>query len=328
VSIEQSPNLSLLESSHIDLPEQGPTRGTALSVAGWALGKDAKVVAVEILLGDRTLRATRVDRARPDAADAHRGSAEEVHSGFHTHIDVRQLPLEFELRVIALLGDGNRAPLGSIHALRVEIPQTDLECSSSEAARPGPTLKPELEKLISHSLSGGSAADSSWRAETGIGDGSGRDPILEQLDFEGRKVLDLGCGLGDRSRRVRARGAKLVDGFDRDPDRLRAARLLNAFHDATRVSFYDRDVSDPESYSECYDIVLALPVATAIESVMGRIAEITCRLLVTELPGSGPEESALLSSIQKVFQSHEIIASGSGRRYVIAHPETDATKLG
>jgi len=46
---------------------------------------------------------------------------------------------------------------------------------------------------------------------------SDRDVFLDQIDFRGRRVLDLGSNLGEISRAARARGAAAVDGYDSDP---------------------------------------------------------------------------------------------------------------
>jgi hypothetical protein len=331
-TIEQSPHPGVLERGHIDAAK-GSHSGIELWVAGWVIGKQAGVVAVEFVCGDRTVRATNLDRPRPDLAAAYPEFADAVRSGFATHVDVRLLPLEFELRVVALLDDGTRAPFGSIHARRV--PQSDPATPPTRPAeQPGPTLKPKLEKLITHSVNSRSAADSgngigdTWGSNSSSLGPSNQSSILERLDFEGRTVLDLGCGLGHRSRRARALGATLVDGFERDADRIRAARLLNAYHDVTRVSFYNRDIGNPEAYLDAYDIVLALPVATALEGVMKTLAQITGEVFVTELPGSGLEDSTVLASIDRAFGSHEIAASESGdRSYVIAHSGPEAARL-
>src|SRR3712207_1719470 len=65
--------------------------------------------------------------------------------------------------------------------------------------------------------------------------------FLDQIDFEGKKVLDLGSNLGEVSRAARLRGAYLVDGFEYDKYFLQTAQLINAYNDVTRVSFYQRD---------------------------------------------------------------------------------------
>lgn len=313
LEIEQWPPADTLEGGHID--DVKPTAsGTAVRIGGWVLGRYAKAVAVEIVSGDRTLRVAGLDRPRPDVAAAHPSSGAATNAGFTVHADVRGLPVDFELRVVALLEDGTRVQLGSVRGRRARV-QPNVSKAPSHPEHRGPTLKPALEDLISRSLNGRSAS-----APGGA--------LWDRLELEGQTVLDLGCGFGDLSRAARARGAALVDGFDRDQNRIRVARLLNAYHDVTRVSYYERDVSDPESYSEPYDIVLALSVPTEVAGVVSRLANITRRLLVVGLFGSEAEDSSLLASIEGAFPRHEIAGAEAGEgRYVIAYPDPEAGLL-
>jgi 2-polyprenyl-3-methyl-5-hydroxy-6-metoxy-1,4-benzoquinol methylase len=109
-----------------------------------------------------------------------------------------------------------------------------------------------------------------------------RSEFLDQVDFQDKKVLDLGSNLGEISRGARARGAYLVDGFEYDRYFLETANLINAYNDVTRVSFYQRDITDPSVYSEQYDIVLAFSVFTYLHSVLKQVAMITNQLLFLE----------------------------------------------
>jgi len=111
---------------------------------------------------------------------------------------------------------------------------------------------------------------------------SGREPFLQQVDFTGRSVLDLGSNLGEISRAARARGARLVDGFEYDPFFLDLANTINAHNRETRVSFFLRDITDPTIYREPYDIVLAFSVFSYVHSVVREIAAITNAALVIE----------------------------------------------
>ena len=84
-----------------------------------------------------------------------------------------------------------------------------------------------------------------------------RGRFLDALDLRGRTVLDLGSNLGEISREARARGAALVDGFEIDPYFNEIAQLVNVLTGTTGVSFYERDMADPATYGEPYDVVLA-----------------------------------------------------------------------
>jgi predicted RNA methylase len=72
------------------------------------------------------------------------------------------------------------------------------------------------------------------------------------MDLADKRVLVLGSGTGHLAREARTRGAALVDGIEPDERLLLIARLLNAYHGATRVSF-STSVTDPR---DAYDVVL------------------------------------------------------------------------
>ena len=96
-------------------------------------------------------------------------------------------------------------------------------------------------------------------------------PALEQIDLEGRTVLDLSGGPGHVARAARARGAALVDSVHLDDDLAALARLLDLYHRTTRVFVHD----SLEALDRTYDVVVVLgsppPVApeTLGEVVIG-----------------------------------------------------------
>src|SRR5256885_97866 len=77
-----------------------------------------------------------------------------------------------------------------------------------------------------------------------------RDEFLDQVDFEGKRVLDLGSNLGELSRGARARGAALVDGFEYDPFFVELATAIDTYGQVTRVSYHQRDMTDPQVYRD------------------------------------------------------------------------------
>jgi SAM-dependent methyltransferase len=135
-----------------------------------------------------------------------------------------------------------------------------------------------------------------------------RGELLDQIDFEGKKVLDLGSNLGEISRAARHRGAYLVDGFEYDPFFLELAQLVNSHNDVARVSFYQHDITDPSIYNERYDIVLAFSVFIYIQNVLDRIADITNQALVLETHRlDGNLQSTYLDSVSQYFPHHRIL---------------------
>ncbi len=131
---------------------------------------------------------------------------------------------------------------------------------------------------------------------------SDRHEFLDRLDLGGKKVLDLGSNLGELSRAARQRGAAIVDGFEYDAFFVDVANLVNAYNHTSRVSFFQRDIGDPSSYVEQYDITLAFSVFTFIRPVLSVIAERTRHALVIETHKlEGNLESDYLLPVQKHF---------------------------
>src|SRR5437016_1977446 len=137
-----------------------------------------------------------------------------------------------------------------------------------------PTLKPKLREAIVEALRDRyTAVSSKDSVETGNhyqsvtlgeerthGFRSGRERFLDRINFDGKRVLDLGSNLGEISRAARDRGASLVDGYEYDPFFGEIARAVNAYNGTTRLSFYTADITDPMMYREHYDVVIAFSV--------------------------------------------------------------------
>jgi hypothetical protein len=151
-----------------------------------------------------------------------------------------------------------------------------------------------------------------------------RAHILDQIDFAGKNVLDLGSNLGELSRDARSRGASLVDGYEYDAFFLRLANLINAYNLTTRVSFHQRDITDPSIYTEPYDVVLAFSVFSYVSPVMDRIADITRDVLILETHKLESNLEQYVRSIRRFLPHFELLGqtewggSGEGDRAVIA----------
>ncbi len=159
-----------------------------------------------------------------------------------------------------------------------------------------PDLKPGLRRLVldalddpyqSNSCQDGIPTDNHYQSitlgtETTPGFRSVRDDVLDQIDFVGKTVLDLGSNLGELSRAARGRGATLVDGFEYDPYFVDVANAVNAFNGVTRVSFFERDITAEATFTERYDIVLAFSVWVYVRPLLPLVTGIANDLFVLE----------------------------------------------
>src|SRR4051812_27103984 len=121
---------------------------------------------------------------------------------------------------------------------------------------PAPTVKPELRHLIMRALEVHYTSESSVdKQQTGnhyqsvtlgktrtSGFRTDRHEFLDKINFQGKRVLDLGCNLGEMSRSARDFGAAWVDGYEYDPYFVDIARLVNVHNDVTGVAIYQGDV--------------------------------------------------------------------------------------
>jgi 2-polyprenyl-3-methyl-5-hydroxy-6-metoxy-1,4-benzoquinol methylase len=204
-----------------------------------------------------------------------------------------------------------------------------------------PTIKPDLKQLILQGLSAqyisescaggvetGNHYQSIWLGnEVTSGFRTQRYDLLDRISFEGKSVLDLGCNLGELSRAARDRGAALVDGFEYDPFFVEMASAINAYNGTTRVSFYQRDITDPTIYRDQYDIVLAFSVFIYVGERLQELDAITKELLVLETHRLDDNlESTYLESVSAYFPAFEFLGEtewgtrneASVRRAVIA----------
>jgi SAM-dependent methyltransferase len=210
-----------------------------------------------------------------------------------------------------------------------------------------PTIKPELRRLImeglaaqyiSESCAGGVETGNHYQSvwlgdEVTTGFRTQRYDLLDRISFDGKTVLDLGSNLGELSRAARAREAALVDGFEYDPFFIELAGLINAYNTVTRVSFYERDITNPVVYRDRYDIVLAFSVFHYVGGVMETIAQMTNELLVVETHRlDGNLETHYIDPVLKFFPAYSILGfpewrsddPSAGERAVIAFAKSES----
>jgi SAM-dependent methyltransferase len=196
-----------------------------------------------------------------------------------------------------------------------------------------PTIKAELKALILDALKRAYVSSGKDGIETGnhyqsvvlgnertSGFRSDRAEFLDQINFEGKRVLDLGSNLGELSRAARARGAALVDGYEYDSYFVELARLLNAYNGTTCVSFHQCDITDSGSYRERYDLVLAFSVFTYISGVLERLTAMTDEALVVETHRlDGNLEPGYLAPIRRYLPAYEILGESDWGRSLPEH---------
>lgn len=142
----------------------------------------------------------------------------------------------------------------------------------------------------------------------------GRARFLDTLDLGGRTVLDLGSNLGEISREARTRGAALVDGFEIDPYFNEVAQLVNVLTGTTGVSFYERDMADPGTYSEPYDVVLAFSAFRFIADCLDRIAAITDVMVVETHELNGNFDERYLGPLLEHFPAYRMLGESDAER--------------
>jgi len=103
----------------IDTPEAGGTSETyAVKVAGWVLGRQAPVKAVQAARPDRIIRATPVHLERPGVAARFPHVEAAGRCGFAMLVDVLGLEPTFEFRLRAVLPDQTSTPLAVVRGRR------------------------------------------------------------------------------------------------------------------------------------------------------------------------------------------------------------------
>lgn len=107
-----------LAGASIDVPRQGTCwNARALSVEGWAVGRESPVTSVEIVSETGRLRRMRLSVERPDVVAHLSGMNGTMYSGFRGAIDVTGLSSD-KLDVQAILRSGVTARIGSLHLRR------------------------------------------------------------------------------------------------------------------------------------------------------------------------------------------------------------------
>ena len=127
---------------NIELPVPGSqTEGYALDAAGWVLGRNSPVVAVEVINHDAVLLRVPIDILRPDIVAAFPGVTGAERSGYQMTLDLSDIASAFDLLVQAVFEDGNRVRVGVIRGRRSRL-QRGVEVIEAS------TTPPDLSALL------------------------------------------------------------------------------------------------------------------------------------------------------------------------------------
>jgi hypothetical protein len=103
----------------IDAPVAGVLSNDAMTVEGWVIGKQAKAIALRVLLRGQILAETPVNQQRPDVAEVHPIPGAES-SGFSTRVFVAGMQAGDELSLQVVLADDCVIEIGIIDFVQSE----------------------------------------------------------------------------------------------------------------------------------------------------------------------------------------------------------------
>jgi glycosyltransferase involved in cell wall biosynthesis len=116
-SVDLQPPGDLL-GRNIELPRAGTLiDGEAVTIVGWAIGRDSPIVAVEAVAHDEAVVSVPVDRARPDLAVAFPDAPGAETGGFTFTVALGAMP-SLALTLNAVDEDGRKIAVGSVDARR------------------------------------------------------------------------------------------------------------------------------------------------------------------------------------------------------------------
>ncbi len=99
------------------------------------------------------------------------------------------------------------------------------------------------------------------------------DEFAPLNEIEGRRVLDVGCGLGAKTVAMAASGAAEVVGVDTDPEKIHWARILAVEAGIANVSFAAQSVSSLGFPGDHFDLVVLADVIEHLEDPLAALLE-------------------------------------------------------
>jgi len=114
VEVEMLPMPAALYGGNFESPAAGASLPAhAIFLSGWVLGREAKVLAIELTSGEESLWRAPLNQPRPDIEQAF-PDVEVGLAGFRTTFNAIELPGAVELTATAVLADGTRAPFARL----------------------------------------------------------------------------------------------------------------------------------------------------------------------------------------------------------------------
>ena len=105
----------LLLANTLDRPKRGKySNNGALNIAGWVLGKNSPVVAVEVISEGKVLQKLKMNVTRSDVIKAYPQAPVGENCGFETDLPLTGLPEVADIVIEAVLADDSRACVGNI----------------------------------------------------------------------------------------------------------------------------------------------------------------------------------------------------------------------
>jgi SAM-dependent methyltransferase len=186
-----------------------------------------------------------------------------------------------------------------------------------------PTLRPQLRELVFDGLResiGDRVAEPDGPVVLADAVTERRLAALAGFTFVGRRVLDLGAGIGDLSRHARRSGAELVDAVDSDPARVELGRLLTVLQGIDRISWFEGDAGLASTYADEYDFILAFgPALEAMRPILPRVVQNLGGVLIYELRGDRGE--AIDEALTALLPAHRTLVEEDGVKVVASAAE-------
>ena len=106
--------------------------------------------------------------------------------------------------------------------------------------------------------------------------------MLAGLQLEGRRIVDLGCNLGEHTRLAACANAAFVEGIEYEELFVRIAGLVNVFNRIDNILIRQGDVTRPGCLTKKYDVGLCFSAYVYVRENIKDITDNISRMLVLE----------------------------------------------